>query len=901
MTTTPPTPPPSPATPPAPPPASRPRRSRRQIFFRTLTIATLLLIVLAVAGTAYVYYQSVRTFEVRRVSLPTRIYTDRLVLQPGAGVGRELLNDRMERLAYREDETLDRPGTYHAADGALMIHLRGFRHPEGEIGSGVVRVTFDGGQIVDVTGPEGTAVEAALEPELLASILSDRLENRSPATLDQIPDHLVDAVIVTEDVRFWQHPGVDPVGIFRALFRNLRAGGVAEGGSTLTQQLVKNYYLTGERTFRRKAVEAVMAIVLDARYSKREILEAYLNDIYLGRSRSVSILGVGEASRFYFGKPVSEIEIHEAALIAGLIRSPNNYSPFAQPETALLRRNTVLQAMLGNERITQAEYDEALAASLPEKPSRERSGLASMPFYVDRVTQELRLDYGISDIRGRGLHIYTAIDLEWQEQAQQQILAGVERLEKGNRRLRDENNPLEAAIIAVDVETGEIRALVGGRDYDRSQFNRALNARRQVGSLFKPFVYLAAFEPATSQQNITPATQVNDTRFVVQRRFSRDWSPRNYGERYMGVVTVRQALEQSLNAASVRLGLLVGLEPIIRTARALGIESPMDEVPALILGALENTPIEMAEAYTTMARMGSRMPLRAIRSVADDRGNQIAGGAQREPVQVFPARSSYLGVHVMEGVLQRGTAASARNLGFRKPAAGKTGTTNDARDAWFVGFTPRTLALVWLGTDDNRQTGLTGGSGAVPIWARFMSRVTEGRDDGEFPVPGGIEFVEIDHSSGGLATPLCPSNLIIREAFKVGTAPYAPCPIHTQPEPPPFDPSILDPDDPLAPIQPAQPRDPDDYRLEGGRFQTQPVPPPVTQPAPPVIPPRSEPPPVTLPREEPARRPVEPPVRREEPPVRREEPPVRREEPPPASPPVEPPPPAPTPMPGERT
>lgn len=771
------------------PPRRRFRRPTRRTVFRAISWTVGGLLVLLVLLGIWVYRESIDRFQVRKLRLPTRIYADYTPLRPGTPMQADDLLEKLDRLGYRKSETVQQPGDFQRSDDGIDIFTRAFNHPSGSYDAQPIRVTLAGETIESVVGlREARPVElAALEPELLTSVLSEQLENRSPVTLQQVPQHLKDAVVVTEDVRFWRHPGVDPLGITRAVFRNLRAGGVAEGASTLTQQLVKNYFLTSERTFKRKIIEAFMAVILDARYSKEEILEAYLNDIYLGRNRSISILGVGEASRFYFGKPVSEISVAEAALLAGMIRSPNNIEPFNNPETAMKRRNTVLQMMLKEEKITQEQFEEARSAQLPEKPFRSRSGLSSIPYYVDRVIHELENDYGIEDVKGRGLRIYTAIDLNAQDTAARTLQTSLVNLEKGSRRLRNHDPKLEGALIHLDVPTGEIRALVGGRNYERSQFNRALNSKRLVGSLFKPFVYLTAFEPSLSNQNITPATVVPDTRFVYKRRWSEDWSPRNYDGQYRGNVTVRQALEQSLNAASVRLGLACGIDPILRTARTLGVQTELeDSNPAILLGAVGIPPIEMAEAYATIARQGARMPPRAIRFVMDDRGNTLEGAGEVRPVQVFPQRDVYLLTHVMEGVVDRGTAAAVRRMGFRKPAAGKTGTTNDKRDAWFIGFTPQTLALTWVGFDDNDPTGLSGSDAAVPMWARYMRAVAAGDKALEFPVPAGIVFADVDRTSGGRATPYCPPGTIVREAFKSGTEPTHACPLHAVTAPPPM-------------------------------------------------------------------------------------------------------------------
>ncbi len=761
----------------------------RRVVFQTISIVVVAFLVLIAILTLYVYKESVGKFEIRRLSLPTRVYADYSVLQPGGALSAGDLLEKLDRLGYRQVQSVAQSGDYASGRGDIFIYTREFTHPSGKFEAQPIRITFGRGAIEKIFSlTDGHALDkAALEPELLTSILSDQLENRRPVTLTQVPQQVQDAVIVTEDVRFWHHPGVDPFGILRAGFRNLRAHGVTEGASTLTQQLVKNYYLTPERTLKRKLVEAFMAVILDAKYTKQEILEAYLNDIYLGRNRSISIIGVGEASHYYFGKPVSEISAAEAALLAGMIKSPNNYSPFVRPDLALQRRNLVLKLMLDNRRIDQAAYQKALATPIPKKPFQQRSGLSSIPFYVDRVLQEMSRDYGVKDVKGHGLQIYTAIDLNAQDAAAKILESGLQSLERGSRYLRRRQSPLQGAMIMVDVPAGEIRALIGGRNYEFSQFNRAINARRQIGSLIKPFVYATAFEPSLSQQNITEATLVSDTRFVLKRRFAADWSPRNYEDRYHGTVTVREALEQSMNSASVRIGLASGVPAVIRTMHTLGILTEIADNPAMLLGAVDIPPIEMADAFSTIARTGSRMPLRTIRFVTDDRGRVVSVGDAVQPVGVFPARDMYILIDAMKGVLDRGTAAAARSMGFRLIAAGKTGTTNDKRDAWFIGFTPRTLALTWIGFDDDSPVGLSGGEGAVPIWTRFMLAETGGQANIDFPVPQGISFASIDETSGGLSTSLCPQNIVIQEAFKDGTQPENLCPLHS-PQAPPLSP-----------------------------------------------------------------------------------------------------------------
>jgi penicillin-binding protein 1B len=851
----------SPPSDPPPPPTRKRRRPSRRTVFRAIswTVGTLTVLFLILG--IWIYRESVGRFQVRRLRLPTRIYADYMPLAAGNALQVDDLLEKLDRLGYREAKALAQPGEFKRDGGTIDIYTRAFQRQDEDYPATPLRLTIAKSQVESVVSlREARPLErAALEPELLTSVLSEELENRSPVTLDQVPQHLQDAVVVTEDVRFWSHPGVDPFGIVRAVFRNLRAGGVSEGASTLTQQLVKNYFLTSERTYKRKVIEAFMAVILDARYSKKEILEAYLNDIYLGRNRSISILGVGEASRFYFGKPVSEISIAEAAVIAGMIRSPNNNSPFNNPENAMRRRNTVLQLLLKEKKITQAQYEEGRSAQLPRKPFRSKSGLSSIPYYVDRVVHELKSEYGIDDIQGRGLRIYTAIDLGAQDTAARVLEQSLRNLERSSRRLRNHDPALQGVLVHLDVPTGEIRALVGGRSYERSQFNRALNSKRLVGSLFKPFVYLTAFEPSLSNQNITPATQVADTRFVLKRRWSEDWSPRNYDGRYMGNVTVQQALEQSLNAASVRIGLACGIEPILKTARTLGVQTELDDDnPSILLGAAGIPPIEMAEAYSTIARQGARVPPRAIRYVTDDRGRTLKGASSAEPVQVFPQRDVYLLTQVMKGVVDRGTAGSARSMGFRKIAAGKTGTTNDKRDAWFIGFTPKTLALTWVGFDDNDPTGLSGSDAAVPMWARYMVAVTAGEPNVDFAPAPGVVVVEFDKTTGGLATPFCPRNVIVRGAFKSGTEPTIPCQPHSgQPTPtvaPMYDEFgnliVTDTATMTDTTGVPPPSVPPDATLTGGVFQP-PQQPPVTQPPPTTTTEEPPPPQQEEPEEEP--------------------------------------------------
>ena len=718
----------------------------------------------------------VERFDGRRWNLPSRIYSDLYLLRAGDAATPDGLSAKLSRLFYREvDGSPERPGHFHREKDGIEVHTRPFRYPGRAFPGFRVKVTFEKGRVRAITDGSGDPVPALLvEPELLGSVFSAELEDRTVIRLSDAPPALIDAVLTTEDRDFYRHTGVSVRRLFGATLATLR-GGMVQGGSTLTQQLVKNLYLSPQRTIRRKAVEAVMAVILDARYSKDEILEAYLNEIYLGRRGSIAVTGVGEAARYYFGKEVADLDLAESATLAGMIRAPNAYSPFRSAERTRQRRDLVLHMMLEEGKISDAEMRAAIAE--PVTPRTRVEERTKAPHFVDYVKAELAERYG-QQLQTEGLQIYTTLDVDLQQAAQRAVSQGLEGLEKTFRRLASKGAPLQGALIVVEPQTGSVRALVGGRDYRLSQFNRVTQAHRQPGSLFKPFVYLAAFARRDLEPPITPATILQDTPITIewgQKTDEESWTPRNYDGEYHGAMSARQAVERSINIPTVRVSLTAGLPYVLGAAKAAGITSRLRGYPSVALGAFEISPMEIASAYAAFANSGIAVARNAIVGVMTGDGT-VLDRKSTELATVLPADAVFLIDSILRGAVDRGTATGARAKGLTGVLAGKTGTTNDGRDAWFVGFSPRFLATVWVGYDDNRGLNLSGTQAAVPIFAEFSRSVPAQYFSENFPVPSDIVTAEIDPDTGLLATPGCPRTMT--EVFIDGTAPTRSCALH---------------------------------------------------------------------------------------------------------------------------
>jgi penicillin-binding protein 1B len=575
---------------------------------------------------------------------------------------------------------------------------------------------------------------------------------------------------------------VNPFSIIRSAFINATGDGRNPvGGSTITQQLSRMFFLadefnneltTGTRSYRRKIEEAFMSLVLERRASKNEILELYLNDVYLGQRGSFAIHGVAEAARLFFGKDVANISTAEAALIAGVIQNPGLRSPFANPKNSVERRNVVLHAMQGEGYIT----DEVTTASVKEPLEVAARGVDNeAPYFVDLVGQQLSEQFPRLTLDENAVEVHTTLDIHLQRLALDAVRDGLAKVDALLAR-RKRKTRAQAALITVDATTGDILAMVGGRSYNQSQYNRATAARRQPGSVFKPFVYLAAFEQAADdgRTDLTPASITRDEPEVFT--IGEDtWEPHNYDD-YDGEITFRRALAMSRNLGTIHVGEAIGFDNVARVWKRVGVGTPPKGYPAITLGVFELTPLEVAQAYTLFTNAGSVRPLRMIAGIETDT-HHIAP-KPGEPRKVARPETTYLVTNMMRSVINEGTAASVRGSGFALDAAGKTGTTNDLRDAWFVGFTPELLTVVWVGLDDNQPLSLSGAQAALPIWTQFMKAALAGHPNRSFDVPDGVTFVDIDRDTGKLATPGCERTLT--ESFLVGTEPTDYCELHRQ-------------------------------------------------------------------------------------------------------------------------
>jgi penicillin-binding protein 1B len=730
-------------------------RSRRRTFW--LRLPVLAALVLA-AGFGVVAYRAEALLS-RLVlgglgqSFSTRVFAAPTALGEGVPRDPRRFLARLKRLGYRRVRQPRAPGEYSWEPPLLTVFLRGFSAPLPAQTPGLFAAAFpeDAGpaRVQDASGAGVPRVW--LEPELAAELSGTKKVRREPADLSDIPQALRDAVVATEDKRFFSHWGLDPRAVARSVLNDLKGSSVLQGGSTITQQLAKNLFLSPRRTLRRKLVEAGFSFYLEARLSKERILALYLNEIYMGQDGSTAVAGVKAAADFYFEKKLDRLSLGECALLAGIIRSPYRYNPRRDLQASRQRRDFVLRRMREEGFITPAALRRGLGEPLlaAVRPSRERRGPS---YFVAEVIRQALPRYGEEALFREGLSLYTSMDPLAQAAA-----------EKALHRL-----PAQGALAALSPQDGRVLALVGGRDFSESQFNRATQARRQPGSAFKPFLYGAALE-----RGYTAASQIDD-RLKAYPGAAGSWEPRNYDDVYRGTTTVRTALAHSLNAAAVDLANQVGPPAIAEFARRMGVATPLEESLALALGTSEVSLLELTAAYAPFGNGGFRVAPRLIDAVTDARGAVLEFSQGEKEAVLDPARA-YLLTSLLESVVSEGTARSLPLLGFTRPCAGKTGTTEEGRDAWFVGYTPGLAAGVWVGDDRNRPLKLTGAKDALPVWAAFMKEVAEGPAE-PFIQPQGLVTVSIDPASGLKARSGCPQRR--DEVFAAGTEPTEYCPLH---------------------------------------------------------------------------------------------------------------------------
>jgi penicillin-binding protein 1B len=735
-------------------------------FPRGLRLALLLALLAVAAFALYLDFRVRDEFEGRRFALPARVYARALELYPGSRMAPEAFEQELKLLGYRTGLDAGQGGRYERRGDEFELVTRPFTFWDGAQEARRLRVSFRGGRVNAVTDEQDAEIKLArLDARQIGGIYPAHNEDRVLVKLADVPPQLVQALLTIEDRHFYSHIGVDPRGLARAFVSTVTGGGV-QGGSTITQQLVKNFFLTPERTLTRKFTEVIMALLLELHYDKDQILETYLNEIYLGQDRNRAIHGVGLAAQFYFAKPVGELAVHESALLIALIKGPSFYDPHRHPERARERRDLVLAEMKGQGHLTARQHAAARAMPLAitDKPAM---GASAHPAFLELVRRQLQRDYAEDDLRSEGLRIFTTLDPRAQLAAERALSQQLARLE-GKR--KDGDAPLEGAAIVTDSQSGEVLALVGGRDPLYEGFNRALDAARPVGSLLKPAIYLTALAQPSRYTLVTP---LDDSPLLWKSRGAKDWEPANYDLQNHGQVPLRLALAHSYNVASARLGLDLGIGPVQDTVRRLGAERELPPYASSLLGAVEFSPLEVAQIYQTLASNGFRTPLRAIREVVSSDGQPLSRYALSvEPA--FEPEPVYLLTEALQGVVREGTAAGlAQWLPPELNVAGKTGTTDELRDSWFAGFTGDRLAVVWVGYDDNRPTGLTGAAGAMTVWGELMRALDH--EPLEMPMPENIEHVWIDPESGLRADSGCAG--AVELPFVKGSAPEdtAPC------------------------------------------------------------------------------------------------------------------------------
>jgi len=679
------------------------------------------------------------TFEGRRWSVPAQIYAQPLELYQGTSQSKDALSNALKSLGYRPVEKIQGPGTFRSISSGLEIYLRGFSFIDDYRGAQKIQVAFSKGKIQSIRSDNKKVPLIRLEPATIGSFFPSHGEDRIILSPEDVPNLLSEGLKSIEDREFDLHQGISLKGILRAFLANVQSGEIRQGGSTLTQQLVKSYYLTNRQTLERKIKEVAMSLILEARFSKTDLLTAYINEIFLGQNGARAIHGFGLGSHYYFNKPIHELNISEIATLISIIRGPSYYNPFRYPERAFERRNRILNTFHNDGLITEQELAQSL--NRPLGVNIGTSGIASYyPAFLDQVRQELSDTYNKKDLSSKGLRIFTTLRTDSQEILQASVSDTLSKIETQRKLSKDS---LEGAAIIADNQTGEILAMVGGRNAKIDGFNRALNAIRPIGSLIKPVIFLTAIE---SDRHL--ASLIDDSPITITPRFGEPWSPKNFDDKYRGEIPLFRALSQSLNLATVQLGEKIGLEKVLRRYSELINKKPKNTFPSFYLGAEELSPISVLELYNNFASGGFQTPPKAVIAAVDS-ANQIL---DQRP---FNIRKSidYQHVTAINGALEIVmTHGTGRNSPYSKlGVAGKTGTSNDNRDSWFAGFDNKHSWVIWVGRDDNQITGLTGSSGALRVWNRLISK--QGID----PIQQSNDnyLVEVEFSTGLVAKSSC--------------------------------------------------------------------------------------------------------------------------------------------------
>ncbi|SEG55433.1 penicillin-binding protein 1B [Halopseudomonas aestusnigri] len=696
-------------------------------------------------GALAVYLDAVvqEKFSGKRWAVPAKVFARPLELYAGRALTRDDFLTELRALGYRQTNAANGPGQMAVGSNRIDVYTRGFQFFEGAEPAQKVSVHFSGSTISSIGGNRDL-VMARLEPMMIGGIYPAHNEDRILIRLDQAPPYLVDSLVAVEDRDFFNHFGVSPKGIARAMFVNLTSGSLQQGGSTLTQQLVKNFFLSADRNIVRKGLEAMMAVLLELHYSKEDILEAYLNEVFLGQDGNRAVHGFGLASQYYFAQPLQELQLHQVALLVGMVKGASYYNPRRNPERAMTRRNLVLDLMAEQGMISQQQASDAKGKPLDVTVGGSMAN-TSHPAFMDLVKRQLRADYRDEDLTSEGLRIFTSFDPLLQKKAEDAVQSTLKRFGQ-----TPDRPPLEAAMVVTGAQTGEVLALVGGSNPRFSGFNRALDASRPIGSLIKPAIYLTALEKPERYSLITP---IDDEPITLEAEPGKTWSPQNYDRQSHGQVPLYLALAKSYNQAAVRVGVDVGVDNVLNTVRRLGVDHDWPAYPAMLLGSGAMTPMQVADMFQTIANGGFNTPLRAIRNVLTAEGEPL----KRYPFEVrqrFDSATIYLTQQAMSHVMSEGTGRSAySHVPTSVRLAGKTGTTNDLRDSWFAGFSDDLVAVSWIGRDDNSQTRLTGATGALQVWNAFMGQAHP-QSLSAVP-PGGVVSAWVDPTTGLGSDPSC--------------------------------------------------------------------------------------------------------------------------------------------------
>lgn len=698
---------------------TQPKKKKSTSLFKKWTLQ--LIIILGCIFLSYCVlldFQIRKEFDGKRWSVPARVYAQPLELYAGRRYEQTKVIDKLKNAAYQKVSTLTGAGQFRVKGAAIEVYTRQFYYWDGIESAKKLKIRFNGQQITDITemisGQNVSIIR--LTPTLIGKVFPLHDEDRVLITYKEIPETLIEALIAVEDKHYFEHFGLDPFGILRSIYVNVVRGKVTQGGSTLTQQLIKNMFLSHERTFSRKINEMLMALMLEYHYSKENILSAYVNEIYLGQNGQRSIHGFGTAAEFYFSKPLAELNTSEIALLVGLVKGASYYNPRKRAERALKRRNLVLNLLHEQEFISEIELKNAASRPL-NVSAKPRWSSAKYPAFIDLVRRHLKRDYRIDDLRNEGLQIHTTLDVDKQEISQNSVTRSLSKLEKG----KGFNwGALQAALVIVEQHSGEVLALIGDRNKDKNAFNRALDAKRPIGSLIKPAIYMTALN-RPAKYNVL--SSLDDSQLVLQQRNGKRWEPNNYDKRTHGNVPLVRSIAKSYNLSTVRLGMALGLENVIQTLKNLGVTTAIPRLPSILLGALNLSPYEVTQMYQTIASGGLQIPLRTIRSVLDSNGQPLKRYDLSVREYIKP-ETAFLTQYLLTEVVQNGTAKRlTRELPSFMPLAGKTGTTNALRDSWFAGFGDRILSVVWVGRDNNQTAKLTGSTGAMQIWIDMMKKI----------------------------------------------------------------------------------------------------------------------------------------------------------------------------------